>query len=267
MLVRHLHKLTLLIVACGVSLVLLGCSKRYHNLPTFWAIPISDPVNQSVGRFKTSYIADQIHAYYRGQISGPIAVTTFVDIDNLYQSSTYGRILGEQLMSELAMRGYNVVELRLSDAMHIMNYNGEFSLSRETAMLRNNQEISAMVVGTYAASPLRVYLNARVIEPKTARVMSVGSVEMERTEEITRLLRTNSFPTNLERIPIRSLQSSSVYGSFWPRQQPWFYPNAPTHAPWDDREMKMQMKEQMMVHSEGKTKKVAPELPASTDKK
>ena len=184
---------------------LIGCSKRYHDLPAFSAFPVPDPVNESVGRFKTTYLADQIHAYFRGNISGPVAVTTFVNIDDLYQSSTFGRILAEQVLSELAMRGYNVIEIRQSDSMQIQENAGEFSLSRQTAALRDKRDLSAIVVGTYAVSPVRVYINARIIDPTNSLIVSVGSVEMEKTDEIDRLLRTNSVPTSLERIPVRQL--------------------------------------------------------------
>lgn len=210
--------------ASVLTIVLLtGCSKRYHDLPVFSAIPLGDPVNHSVGRFKTSYLADQIHAYFRGNISGPIAVTTFVDIDNLYDSSTFGRVVGEQLISELAMRGYNVIEVRASDAMQIQFNKGEFGLSRHTDTLRGQQEIAALVVGTYTVSPYRVYLNTRVIDPRSSMVISAGSVEMAKTREITRLVRGGSFPSTLERIPVRHLG----YGGF---PLPYYYP-AQT-APW-----------------------------------
>jgi TolB-like protein len=182
-----------------------GCSKRYQDLPTFVGIPFEDSVNYSVGRFKTSYMADQIHAYFRGNLAAPIAVTTFVEIDNLYQSSTFGRILAEQLISELSMRGYKVIEIRLSDAVQIMEDQGEMGLSREVQTLRPNQEIAGLVVGTYASSTDRVYVNARIIDPKSSQVISVGSVEMAKSNEIAQLLRTNSFSSSLERIPVRNL--------------------------------------------------------------
>ncbi len=184
---------------------LFGCSKRYSDVPAFSAFPVPDPVNESVGRFKTSYLADQINAYFRGNVAGPVAVTTFVNIDDLYQSSTFGRILAEQLLSEMAMRGYNVIEIRQSDSMQIQENAGEFSLSRQTSTLRDKRDLSAIVVGTYAVSPVRVYINARIIDPANSLIVSVGSVEMEKTEEIERLLRANSVPRSLERVPVKQL--------------------------------------------------------------
>jgi TolB-like protein len=127
-------------------------------------------------------------------MAGPIAVTTFVEIDNLYQSSTFGRILAEQLISELSMKGYNVNEIRLSDAVQIMESEGELGLSREINALRPQQHLSGLVVGTYAVSNRRVYINARLIDPRTSNIISVGSVEMSKSKEISQLLRGNSFP-------------------------------------------------------------------------
>ncbi len=196
-------------ITTALLLITFGCSKRYQDLPTFIGIPFEDSENYSVGRFKTSYMADQIHAYFRGNIAGPIAVTTFVEIDNLYQSSTFGRILAEQLISELSMRGYNVIEIRLSDAVQIMEEQGELGLSRQVDTLRGQQSLSGLVVGTYAASPERVYVNSRIIDPKSSNVVSVASVEMKKTSEISQLLRGNSVPTSLERIPVRHLSSDS----------------------------------------------------------
>ncbi len=186
----------------------MGCSKRYSDLPAFSAFPFRDSYNYSAGRFKTSYLADQIHAYYRGKSGGPIAVATFVDIDNLYTSSTFGRLLGEQLMSELAMKGYNVIEMRQSEALQVMSDQGEFGLSRDVSTLRNSQNVSGLVVGTYTVSPLRVYINARLIDPNSSLVISAGSVEMAKTGEIDRLLRNNTLPATLERIPVRHLSSN-----------------------------------------------------------
>ncbi len=204
-----------LFMISGVS----ACSKRHQDLPVFSALPLRDVENQSVGRFKTSYMADQIHAYFRGNLNGPIAVTTFVDIDNLYESSTFGRLLGEQMMSELSMRGYNVIELRQSEAMQVSYDQGEFALSRDTNILRRNQNVGAIVVGTYAVSPVRVYLNTRILDPKNAMITSVGSVEMSKTKEMDRLLRTNNFPQALERIPVRHLGYS-------------VFPNSPGYMPY-----------------------------------
>ena len=194
-----------------------GCSKRYQDLPAFAGYPIFNVENNSVGRFKTSYLADQIDAYYRGNTAAPIAVSTFVDVDNLYNTSSFGRILGEQLISELVMKGYSVVELRRSDSFQIMEGEGEFALSRELERIKKNHDLAGVVVGTYSASPSRVYLNARIIDPNSSMIVSAGSVEMSKTEEIAKMLRTNSWPVSMERIPVRALaMDNHLIPYYWP---------------------------------------------------
>ncbi len=223
-----------LISLCLFSLVCVGCSKQYQDLPAFSPFPFTDAQNYSVGRFKTTYLADQIHAYYRGSIRGPIAVATFVELDDLYGSSTFGRLLSEQLMSELAMKGYNVIELRKSDALQIMSNEGELALSRDTKTLRALQDVSGIVVGTYVSSPVRVYVNARLIDPATSYVVSAGTIEMGKTQEISRLLRSNAVPQTLERVPVRHLGYS---GFLIPQYQqlPWPYSRG-QRSPFEEEE-------------------------------
>lgn len=192
-----------------LALVLIGCSKRYNNLPVFSAIPIKDYENESVGRFKTSYLVEQFDTFYRGTNPGPIGVTTFVNIDDLYTTSTFGRMLGEQVMSELAMRGYDVIELRHSDALQFLSSAGEFALSRDVGFVRKERELGGVVVGTYTVSPVRVYLNARLIDPSSSRVLTAGSVEMDKSDEITRMLRGGTVAATLERIPVKHIGHST----------------------------------------------------------
>lgn len=187
----------------------LGCSRRYDDFPAFWPVPSREYENYGPGRFKTSFLADQIDHYYRGNTPGPIGVTTFVNIDDLYNSSTFGRMIGEQLISELTMRGFDVIELRHSDALQFIDSAGEFAMSREFRAVRPERNLSAVVVGTYVVSPVRVYLNTRLVDPATSLVLSAGSVEMSKTGEIAKLLRGGSLPQSLERIPVRHLGNSA----------------------------------------------------------
>ncbi len=185
--------------------VVTGCSPRYHDMPSYWPIPTREYDNYGPGRFKTAFLATQIDRYFRGASTGPIGVTTFVNIDDLYTTSTFGRMYAEQLMSELTMHGFDVIELRQSDALQFLDSSGEFALSRDVRAVRPERNLSAIVVGTYVSSPERVYVNARLVDPASSRVLSAGSVEMSKTAELTKLLRGGTIPASLERIPVRHL--------------------------------------------------------------
>lgn len=209
------QRLCQLILLIGM-VIFAGCSKRYSDLPAYWPIPFREHHNQSVGRFKTSYLAEQIDSYYRGSDPGPIGITTLVNLDDLYVTSAFGRVYAEQLISELAMKGYEVVELRHSDALQFMNEGGEFALSRNIGSVRTARNLGGVVVGTYSASPERVYVNVRLLDPKTSVVLSAGSVEMDKTKEISRMLRGGSFQNSMERIPVKHLEYSTYPAMMFP---------------------------------------------------
>ena len=215
-----LHSLAFQILTAALFLLLLmfgvGCSKRYDDVPAYSPIPLGDYVNEGVGRFKTAYLADQIDEYYRGTNPGPLGVTTFVNVDDLYTTSTFGRMVSEQVMSELVMRGFDVIELRHSDALQFLAPAGEFALSRDVAAIRPTRELGGVVVGTYIVSPVRVYVNARLIDPASSTVLSAASVEMSKTSELARLLRGGSLPATLERIPVRHLNQNTYPMGMFP---------------------------------------------------
>ena len=184
---------------------LAGCSKRYSDMPAYWPVPFREWKNQAAGRFKSSYLAEQIDAYYRGTNPGPIGVTTFVNVDDLYSTSSFGRVYSEQIISELAMKGFDVIELRHSDALQFLMPDGEFALSRDVSQIKKQRELGGVIVGTYSVSPNRVFVNARLLDPSTSMVLSAGSVEMEKTKEISKMLRGGGQPATLERIPVKHL--------------------------------------------------------------
>jgi hypothetical protein len=62
---------------------------------------------------------------------GVVGVATFVDLNNLYRTSPFGRYLAEQLMGELQRAGFKVVEVRKTESILIKERYGEYSLSRE----------------------------------------------------------------------------------------------------------------------------------------
>jgi len=196
-----------------------GCSKRYDDVPAYLPVKLGSWENESVGRFKTSFLAEQIDQYYRGANPGPIAIATFVNLDDLNHSSSFGRMLSEQVMSELAMRGFDVIELRQSDALQFLETSGELALSRDIGSVRHERELAGVVVGTYVVSPVRVYVNARLLDPATSRILSASSVEMSKTDEITRLLRSGGIAPSLERIPVKHFGFNTYPAATFPNVQ------------------------------------------------
>jgi TolB-like protein len=103
----------------------------------------------------------------------PIIVTSFVNIDNVQQSSRFGRILGEQVGSRLAQHGFKVIELKMrTSSIFVESQNGEFMLSRELKDISLEHDAQAVVVGTYAAGTDTVYVTTKAIRATDATILN-----------------------------------------------------------------------------------------------
>ncbi len=103
----------------------------------------------------------------------PILVTSFVNIDNLQQSSTFGRVIGEQIGSRIAQQGYKVIEMKMRTSnIFVQRQTGELVLSRELREISLQHDAYAVVVGTYGESKESVYVTAKLIRAKDSVILS-----------------------------------------------------------------------------------------------
>ncbi|GAA3898561.1 hypothetical protein GCM10022228_06530 [Halomonas cibimaris] len=96
---------------------------------------------------------------------------TFVDIDDLTRSSTFGRISAELIASALARRGLNVREVKMRDSLFIEEKVGELILSRQVKRLSERYNARSILMGTYAQGQDYVYVSARIVRATDARVL------------------------------------------------------------------------------------------------
>lgn len=102
-----------------------------------------------------------------------IVVATFVNINNLNESSTFGRIIAEQIASRLSQKGYKVKEVKFrQDTIFMQEGEGEFLLSRDLRAISEKHDASAVVVGTYGEVYKEMYVSARIINPSNSLLVS-----------------------------------------------------------------------------------------------
>jgi hypothetical protein len=82
-------------------------------------------------------LAIQLKANLRPEAgSSPrLIMATFVNIDDLTQTSRFGRTLPEALANRLFRHGFGVVEIRKSDELLMKSRRGELVLTRDAARL------------------------------------------------------------------------------------------------------------------------------------
>lgn len=123
-----------------------------------------------------------------------LIITTVVDLDNLYQTSKFGRALSEALATRLFEHGYGVVELRKASGVMMKNKSGEMVLSRQSSKLAKEHKANAIVAGTYSMTPKSVIINIKILDAVSQNVLSVAGLELDRSLTINYLLASDGSP-------------------------------------------------------------------------
>ncbi|PHV13286.1 FlgO family outer membrane protein [Chitinimonas sp. BJB300] len=157
-------------------LSLAGCAGYQHG--------VKNPM------IKASYdAADRLAAmaYPIIKVDQPVIVATFVQIDRLTTTTTFGRLMAEQVASRLLFQKYPIVELKLRGSVFVREGTGELLLSREVKDLSAAHNVQAVIVGTYALAGEKIFLNLKVVRPTDNRVLAAHDLAIE-IDETTRAL-------------------------------------------------------------------------------
>lgn len=124
-----------------------------------------------------------------GGAGAPLIVTTLVNIDQLEQSSTFGRLISEQISSRLAQMGYGVVELKVRNGVYMKRNEGEFMLTREIKEVASAHRAQAVIVGTYAESSTLIYVSLKVVDPGRSMILAAYDYALPMDKQVRSLLR------------------------------------------------------------------------------
>lgn len=172
-------KLTRLTAACIslITLGLAGCATYNENgkfrSPAV-AIDGSRHTQNAMLIAKRTYDAVD-NLLERSQITidrnNPLLIATVVNVSDLDQSSSLGRLMTEQISGRVVQLGYQVVEPKLRNNMAIRG-SGELILSRDADLLKKSFTAQAVVSGTYAAGHEAVHVNLKLLELNSGRLLS-----------------------------------------------------------------------------------------------
>jgi TolB-like protein len=169
---KHLKNISINIACCAAVLLSLnGCS-------FFNETKLENSLGKDVNLISYSYdIADDLvkNAYpplIPRQQDMSILTTTFVDNNNLQNTSHFGRLLQDNIGSRFVQRGYTVNEIKLRKDLLIEERSGETILSRNLKLLSQSQRAQAILVGTISQSQRTMYISARLINPNDSTIIS-----------------------------------------------------------------------------------------------
>ena len=170
-----MKKLGLLSTIVVIVLMMPGCAIKHYNnsrrdsINVKTTTKIVDTVNVIAQQ-----LIETMHSKHLGDI-GSVAITSFVDLDQLNKTTHFGRVLGESFFNALDKRGIQVMDLRGEKALTI-NGSGEFFLSRNIKKLHSPLKNKYVLVGTYAKIQEGVLINSRVIDNASGIVIASSRV-------------------------------------------------------------------------------------------
>jgi hypothetical protein len=101
-----------------------------------------------------------------------IVVSTLLNVDNLNQTSAFGRIVSDQIASAFHDAGHEIIGMEMPIDLFVMQEGGELALSGDTKAKLRKQQAAVLVGGVYAAGKKNTYVSLRVIDVFSKRVIS-----------------------------------------------------------------------------------------------
>ncbi len=151
-----------------------GCSGYSHKQVPLPHSYTADPPPGAHMLTANTYAGDVLAAMLlqRTGSSSAILSTSMVRMDNLDESSPFGRIAMQQVASRVAQHGFSVVDVRLGDTLRV-NQNGEFMLTRDTARLLAQQyNAHAVLTGVYTPSGNRLFVSVRALRLSDSAIIA-----------------------------------------------------------------------------------------------
>ena len=92
----------------------------------------------------------------------PLAVTSFVDLQDMDATNWLGNSVSEGLIYQMQQRGYTVVDYKVTGGIKVTP-DGDFALSRNWQELSAEQPVDYVLTGTMLRQSAGVLVNARII--------------------------------------------------------------------------------------------------------
>lgn len=143
----------------------------------------------------------------------PVLAASFVNMDRLEQSSTFGRLLADRIATRFSQHGYHVIELKLrKTALAVQPGNGELALSRDLQLIQSEHDAQAVMVGTYILAGKRLHATVKLVGTADQAVLSSCDFSMDLTPELLALAQKESLPPPKARPRVKKAQGPLASG-------------------------------------------------------
>lgn len=172
------------LLAAALAIVLSGpaTAALADGVPSRASSSSVAPPGDKYGVGEMIYLAAQTVAERAGILvkDQPILVATFVSIDDMSASTTFGRLASQLVANRLVQDGYSVKDINYTGAVTVREGTGELVLTRDVARISRSLHAQAVVAGTYAVAGRQIFLNVRLLNAETGDILSAADVVIRR---------------------------------------------------------------------------------------
>lgn len=115
-----------------------------------------------------------------------LAVSTVVDVNDMSTVDKIGRALTEVLMHQMQVRGFNVVDFKVRNHIHV-TANGDVVFTRDVTQLHEEENINFVLAGTYTTYNDGIVLNIRLVDMSDHTLISSAQADIPQ-HHVTALL-------------------------------------------------------------------------------
>lgn len=101
-----------------------------------------------------------------------VVVSTLLNVSNLKQTSSFGRIVANQMASAFHNAGYRIIGMEMPIDLLSMQEGGALYLSDEVKTMLRRYNPAALIGGVYAPGKRTVYVSLRIVDLKDRMIIS-----------------------------------------------------------------------------------------------
>jgi len=101
-----------------------------------------------------------------------IIISTLLNVDDLKKTSSFGRIISDQLASAFHNSGYRIIGMELPIDLFVMQEGGALHLPNEAQKILKKYGAAAIVGGVYAPGKRSTYVSLRMIDTDSKNIIS-----------------------------------------------------------------------------------------------
>lgn len=176
-----------LLVLAATLLALAGCTPKYYDqVKDANLVEVSyDAVDTLLCKLKREVPKNSL-----------VIVSTLLNVDDLKKTSSFGRIISDQIASALHNSGYQIIGMELPIDLFVMQPDGTLHLPDEVKQMLKHYNAATLVGGVYAPGKKNTYVSLRMVNLETRNIISSTDLSVPMGPDAKALLESRDVGSN-----------------------------------------------------------------------